>query len=875
MTVEKIYVVFKTHFDIGFTELARELMKRWDTNMFPDVFRACESTQGNDEGHRYVWTMPAWPLESYLDRLSASREHVEKAKRLIRQKQIVWHALPFTSHTEFCGLEEYIRGMYFSRKLAEEFGTRPVSAKMTDVVGHTWMLPSLLNKAGVKFLHLGPNSACKLPEIPTLFFWEGPDGGRVLTFYNKAGGYGSSLLPPEGWRFPVWLALMQTNDNIGPQGPEVVDDILQKVEKGAPGTKTVIGSLDDFYYALSEYPLDDIPVVRGDLADTWIHGTGTYPDVVGKLRALRHTLEDTEKAMSLGMICGVYSKTDTHRFGDSIAKAYESSLLFGEHTWGLNTLPYFKQYDRYYKKEDMSKNGDIAKMEQSWDEHREYYWNAEAEEGKTRPEVLNGIAASVEISGPKLVIFNGLGWNRDAWVNVEAFKVQMEGKHQVDASTGEELQTAVLNGKLHIHVKELPALGYKTVLLIDGVSAMTGNKAGIVCDAAQGVLDNRWYRIEVNPANGTIRSLKDKSTGHEWVGNQDQLGFAQYQYDIYSDDDATKFLVDSTARYYDWQVNALVRKDYFDQKHLSFSPQGFTIQAVPGERSATLVIKTKLSGQSVEEFGNARGVVTRITIYEDQPFIDVQYDLKDKEKTFCLEAGHFVFPLNLDNFDVAINKMGSVINPATDIIEGTNHNLYCCENWVDVTDGEKGMTVIPFDTQLFSIGSHGILNCRRTYVKEAPVLFFNAFNNSYGCNFPQWMGGDYTFRYRLIPHRGDWRQGNVALLAFESVAPPLVGFSLGNRGTGSLPASLELIRELDGMELLCMKPAENGDGFLLRLREITGERHMVELTFAQALGSLARCDLLERVQDDIDVKANEVSFETQPFEIHSFLVKLK
>lgn len=34
--------------------------------------------------------------------------------------------------------------------------------------------------------------------------------------YSK-GGYGTSLLPPEDWPFPVWMALMHTHDNCGPR----------------------------------------------------------------------------------------------------------------------------------------------------------------------------------------------------------------------------------------------------------------------------------------------------------------------------------------------------------------------------------------------------------------------------------------------------------------------------------------------------------------------------------------------------------------------------------------------------------------------------------------------------------------------------------
>jgi alpha-mannosidase len=868
-----IYVVFKTHFDIGFTELVSDLIKRWDTKMFPDVIKVCEATQDSGEGHKYVWTMPSWPLFKYLNKFASSKEAVDKAKSLIINKQIEWHALPFTTYTEFCGLEEYIRGLYFSKKLSDEFGRCPITAKMTDVVGHTWILPSLLSKAGVKFLHLGPNQACMLPEIPELFFWEGPDGDRVLVFYNKAGGYGSSLLPPKDWKYPVWLALMQTNDNLGPQGPDDIRYIYEAVEEASPDTKVIIGSMDDFYNELSKYSLDDIPVVRGDIADTWIHGTGTFPNEVGKLRNLRHTLTDTEKALSIGILGGIFNENNILKLKMNIDNAYENCILFGEHTWGLTTfnIKHMKS-ERYYKKVDLHKNGDIQKYEESWDEQRKYYLDAQAEVDDAKPDILNAIASSVNVEGIRFTVFSGLGWKRSAWINIDSFKEQVKGKILIDSTNNETLEVAHLDGKLHAYVNDLPAFGYKTIVIKENLY-IPAKKLRVAYDAEHGVLENWWYRIVVDPATGTIKSLMDKSTGHDWVGKYAEHGFAQYQYDIYSGDEATKFLVDSSVRFYDWQVGALVRKDYYEQEHICSVPEKFTVTGMTGEKSATIIMKSKISDDSVKEYGNVNAIVTEITIYEDQPFIDLQYYLKDKEKTFCVESGHFVFPINLKNSQVNINKLGSVINPAVDIIEGGNHNLYCCENWVDITDGEKGMAVIPYDTQLFSIGNSGIVNCRRKYVKEEPILLFNAFNNSYGCNFPQWMDGDYSFRYRLIPHFGDWKQGNVAKLAFESVTPPLVGFSSGYNGKNNIPINHELMKELDGMEIISFKPAEKGDGFILRLREISGEKHSVNISFNQNFESISRCDLIERIQDKPFEQNNEIQFETKSFEIHSFYLK--
>ena len=69
----------------------------------------------------------------------------------------MWHALPYTTHTEAAGLEEFIRGLHYAQQLSAMFGKKYISAKMTDVPGHTSMLPSLLAKAGINVLTVNQN----------------------------------------------------------------------------------------------------------------------------------------------------------------------------------------------------------------------------------------------------------------------------------------------------------------------------------------------------------------------------------------------------------------------------------------------------------------------------------------------------------------------------------------------------------------------------------------------------------------------------------------------------------------------------------------------------------------------------------------------
>ena len=199
---------------------------------------------------------------------------------------------------------------------------------MTDVPCHSWIMPTLLRRAGVEFLHLGCNAGSSSPEVPRLFWWEGPDGSRLLTMYI-AEGYGTGLMPPDGWPYKTWLALIHTGDNAGPPKPEQVEQLLQEAEKRLPGVQVRIGRLSDFADAMRAEQAD-VPVVRGDMPDTWIHGPMCDPDGARIARNIRPAIAACESLATHLRGWGV----DLPEPRKTIAEAYENSLLYGEHTWG-------------------------------------------------------------------------------------------------------------------------------------------------------------------------------------------------------------------------------------------------------------------------------------------------------------------------------------------------------------------------------------------------------------------------------------------------------------------------------------------------------------------------------------------------------------
>lgn len=386
--VKKIILVFKTHFDIGFTDLASNVIRSYGSDMLREVIRTCKATE--DMGKlRYVWTMPAWPLWYICGHCDS--ELKPELDRLIRNGQIVWHSLPFTTHTDFSVPDEYMQALRFSRELARMYDKPiPVSAKMTDVPGHGRMLPGLLSEAGIRFLHLGCNEFATPPDVPELFFWESPAGGRVLTMYSR-GGYGTGLLPPKDWEFPVWMALMHTHDNSGPQSAELIRKMAKKLRAACPDAEIVCGTMDDFYREMAKCDLSDVPVITGDLADTWIHGVGSYPGEVSLIRDCRERARRIHSASF-----GAFARGEPWdpALEPLWNRYYEASALFSEHTWGADVKTWLGP-DRVYEKADFLTERTSPRcrfMEASWQE--------QSDRAKQAAAILDRIEA--RIPGEKL-----------------------------------------------------------------------------------------------------------------------------------------------------------------------------------------------------------------------------------------------------------------------------------------------------------------------------------------------------------------------------------------------------------------------------------------------------------------------------------------
>lgn len=328
--VKEVIVVFKTHLDIGFTDYAAEVVNRYKTEFIPAACATARAQEGTNEP--FVWTTGSWLLYEALKTDDGTLDGC------IRDGLITWHALPFTTHTEYMNEELFRYGLSLSAELDRRYGKKTIAAKMSDVPGHTIAMVPLLAEAGIEFLHIGVNPATPVPNVPSVFRWCYEDKS-VIVAYN-GGGYGSDFVLGD-----TALVFGMTGDNHGPQGGEALKEFYAEVAARYPGAHIKAGTLDDFCRRIRHL---DFPEIRSEIGDSWIHGVGTDPTKTRAFRAfLRHAGNLSEMHLE------------------------DNLLVVPEHTWGMNLNRHF-HHDRYWFPEELEAAEGREKFESSWLEQREY-----------------------------------------------------------------------------------------------------------------------------------------------------------------------------------------------------------------------------------------------------------------------------------------------------------------------------------------------------------------------------------------------------------------------------------------------------------------------------------------------------------------------
>ena len=456
--IRKVFVIHKTHLDIGFTDSAASVLEKYVNTFIPGAIETAYAC--NTDGKKnFVWTVGAFLIEYYLEH----SEHPESLLRAIRDGYITWHGLALTTHTELMDERLFRYELDIARRLDLRFGKQTISAKMTDVPCHTHAMVPYLAEYGIQYLHIGINEASRPVELPPLCRLRYGDAEVILHY---AGAYGGADTFGE-----YALEFAHTADNMGPPSPEHVRAEMARLRQKYPGAEIVSATMDDFAREVLKQK-DLLPVVTEELGDTWIHGVATDPYKVGAYCALLRVRDQW-----LSQRPGAEHSPEYREFSRNL-------MLLCEHTWGRDSKRWFSDYKNWSKEdfraarkrdlvtaEDTLPAGELisrsavqqptfrrgdcrySNLEASWQEQREYVDAAAAALPEPwRTEARHPLAA-LRPSAPPCP--RSSDSRRDFLINGYRAEVQPDGSLRVSR---EETGQKLLLGRLVYRV-----YGWKTV----------------------------------------------------------------------------------------------------------------------------------------------------------------------------------------------------------------------------------------------------------------------------------------------------------------------------------------------------------------------------------------------------------------------------
>ncbi|RKY01250.1 hypothetical protein DRP77_10000, partial [Candidatus Poribacteria bacterium] len=684
---------------------------------------------------------------------------------------------------------------------------------------------------------------------PGAFWWEGPDGSRILVYYQ--GGYGvwtpgsyeevmeelpGMLEELEGRGYPFDAVRFAYNggDNHSPDGRCSI--IAREWNERWAYPKLIVGTNSMFFRHIEGCGAE-LPVVRGELPDTdYVVGAISSARETGINRITHSALPAAEALAAVGWALG-----DRYPEGE-LKRAWEDLILFDEHTWGM-AWPAGRRQDW------------------NWSDKSKHAYRAAALAESILIRSAERIARRIKAEGEHIVVFNPLSFRRTDVVRLEG--VGIEGPFRiVDPETGRTLPHQISHidrpqlprpyaadryalGQVYRRglrdllfvAPDLPPMGYKAFRIVRGRSSEPEGSLR----AEGNLIENEFYRVEVDPSTGAVTSIFDKELGRE--------------------------LVDGEGR---WGVNRLIVRETRTGRIETLEE----VELEEGERGpvrASLIVK-----------GRCRGcpqVVQEIALYEGIKRVEL-CNLILKDSTPFLEL-FFAFQFGVESPAFRFEGSCSVIEPIRDQLPGSNTDYYAVQRWADVSNGEIGVAFSPLEPHLVELGDlypgyvsqahHGVpwIDYGHEFLREMPGkahIYSFALVSNFRTNFRPSQHGELLFRYSISSHEGgDLRRARELGQAFHS---PPIPVPIEDADGDLPPAGSFLEIEPPDLLLLTLKRAEDGRGLILRLMEAEGRevRAVVRMPLFEVSGAF-KTNLAEEDLEPIPVRDGEIAFEVGPFEI--------
>lgn len=705
--------------------------------------------------------------------------------------------------------ESFVRqGLYAQRFFLQKLGVMAEVGYNVDSFGHNLMLPQILKKSGMDsyvFMRPGPHEN---PNIPgRLFWWESPDGTRVLT-YQIPGAYcnwGEGMekqlrdIAAETEKYPEMMQFYgvgnhgggPTKDNLARIKRMREDESLPELRYSAP---------DLFFKAILEEGAD-YPVWRDDLQH---HASGCYAAHSGikkDNRAIEHRLASAETLSTFASVAGglAYPKGD-------LTRAWEGVL--------------FNQFH------DILAGSSII---EAYDDARNLHGMAFQIADEAITFALGAITSTLDTSGEgePVVVFNTLGWDRDDYCECEIHGIGADIRIEDDLGNLVPCQvmspsTASKPGwrSRVIFPVSIPSAGYKLYRVYPEKAETT-----TVLKTAPNLLENNLIRMELDPETGQPSSLVDKRTGIE----------------LLSESCAACVVEDKSDT---WSHNV------FSFRNIVGQFEGTDLQVIEEGPIRAAVRSTSRYGDST--------LVQEFRLYADADCIECACEVDWQEQHKILKLA---FPTSVREPEAVYEiPYGHIVRPA----DGEEEPGL---SWVDVSDSRSGLTICNNAKYSYDIngGTISITALRSpVYAHHDPSLLDDPDRR-----YIYMDQGVSRFTYRMIPHGGTWQASMPHKRALMLNTPALGVVVSKHTGTADSSGSFISV-DAENVIISSVKQAEDGCGVIVRCFETIGQKMSCTFTmpglgvnwasevgtyeiktFLVTDGHVHETDLLERVIADV------------------------
>ena len=258
----------------------------------------------------------------------------------------------------------------------------------------------------------------------------------------------------------------------------------------------------------------------------------------------------------------------------------------------------------------------------------------------------------------------------------------------------------------------------------------------------------------------------------------------------------------------------------------------------------------------IERSFNKSKIVQEIRLRACDRFLqfDTFADWQEREKT--LKAA----------FNLNIRTLRATYEIAHGSIERPTHmnTLYdrakfenCAHKWVDLSEGDYGVSLLN--------------ECKYGHDIENSLLRITLLRSPI-CPDRTSDKGTHEFSYRFYPHTGTWQQAKTVLQANIFNTPLLVVPLHKNANKKNISEYSFISVDKENIILDAFKPAEDGNGFILRVYEAHSTRGKAEITLNFPFGAVTQCNLMEDGSEEVCTTPNGFTFAFSPNEVCTFRI---